>query len=77
MTNLEYGTRKQNGEDRVKHGQQGRVDRGSANTNSKLTPADVEFIKLSEGLISQRELGRQFKVSHGRIGAIWRKESYL
>lgn len=78
LTNLVYGTRVENAEDRAAHGQEGRrAGSGSDHPHSKLTPGDVEFIKLSEGLISQRELGRQFKVSHGRIGAIWRKESYL
>ena len=77
LANLEYGTCRENAEDRKKHGQTAKVPSGHNNCWSKLSPSDVEFIRMGEGVMSQRELARIFKVSHGRIGAIWRRESYL
>jgi hypothetical protein len=68
LSNRCYGTRKQNGEDKVRHG---RSLKGSRASCAKLNEAAVAVIKalLREG-VGQSELGRWFGVSSTAIRSV-------
>ena len=73
ITNLSWGTRKKNNEDKVRDGNS---LRGLKNPNSKLLENDIILIRklyLEEG-IRQRQIAKIFDVSQGQISAIVRKE---
>lgn len=66
LENLCWGTKKQNGEDRVRHG---RTARGTNNGASKLTERRVIRIRrlYSTGRFSQRRLARRFGINQTSI----------
>ena len=67
LSNLHYGTKSENGEDRYRH----------ANAGLKLTTDDViEIRKLIKLGISQREIARQFNVSDTTVYYIKRGERF-
>lgn len=76
LANLRYGTRSSNSLDRHKHGTVN-VLRGPKNPLAKLTDSQVAWIRRNHARFSRRHLGRKFGVSHGRISAVIRGESYL
>lgn len=72
ITNLSWGTRKQNQKDRIVHGTS---NRGERNGHAKLTERKVKKIrKLHKAGWSQYQLGRRFKVTRATIAEITRRE---
>lgn len=65
LTNLDWGTRKQNTEDRIKHG---RVLTGEKHPCSKLTEHEVRIIKTAKG--THEALAAKFGVSQSVITEI-------
>lgn len=65
LSNLRWGTSKQNQNDRIRHGTS---NRGIQNGRGKLSEKDVRFIrlKLQQGL-SQSVLARQFKIHQSAV----------
>lgn len=61
--NLAWGTKRENEEDRLRHGQTPRAEK---NPNAKLTQAQVEQMRIirNDTGASYRELGRQFGVNN-------------
>lgn len=71
LTNLRYGTAKENGQDSILHG----VNKGSRNGFSKLTEAQVEMIRLSSktGTVLAQELNvSNACISSVRTGKTWK-----
>lgn len=68
-TNLSYGSKKQNAEDRERHG---RTARGEKNGNSRLSNVDADLVRLlySQGGITQYELATLFCISQAQINNI-------
>lgn len=68
-SNLRYGTKKENGEDRVRHG---RTVRGSRHWKSRLSEDDIEKIQamLKSKRLVQKDIAKQFGVSQSIIGNI-------
>lgn len=60
LSNLEYGTPKQNGEDRILHGTS---NVGESNVNATLTAEIVREMRALKGTMSGREIGRRFGLS--------------
>ena len=75
LKNLCWGTSKQNGEDRVRHGTSAR---GVRHGMAKLKEEQVKQIRklYGTGNYSQRKLAKIFKVTQPMIGYIVRKESW-
>jgi hypothetical protein len=67
LLNLEWGTPKQNGEDRVGHGTQAR---GEKHGVSKLSTEDVREIRQLIGTMTQRVIARRFGVGPDEISRI-------
>jgi hypothetical protein len=67
--NLVYGTRKENAEDRDRHG---RTGYGQRNGNARLTDANAIAIKelYAAGLANQYELAEQFSISQAQVNNI-------
>jgi len=76
LRNLAWGTKKENGHDRVING---RTDRGERSPTHKLTEADVREIRQLVNKESLRSLAKRFGVSHTciRRAATGIKWSYL
>ena len=64
LSNLRWGTREENQDDKVRHG---RIRTGEDSPSHKLSAADVRRIRRLHGRYSLRELGRMFGVSHTAI----------
>ncbi len=72
LSNLRWGTPKENGEDRVTHGT---TARGSRNHKAKLTEQDVvEIRRLRSKGVRQITLCRHFNVSDGTMSLICRNK---
>lgn len=65
---LRWATPKQNGEDRVAHGN---CPRGEASVNSKLTEADALSVWKLKGVVPNREAARRHGVTSGAVSGIW------
>ena len=65
IKNLVWGTRKQNGKDRAKHG----TSKGENNGRSKLTNKVVRLIirMYQTGMYSQKQIGKRFNVDQTTI----------
>lgn len=67
LANLSWGTPKQNGEDRVAHGNQARHERHGM---AKLTADDVREIRRLLGTMSQRAIAKRFGVDPSLISRL-------
>ena len=69
ISNLRWGTSKENGADRIRH--------GNAVTRRSLTANDIAELRIDalKG-IPHRELARRFDISHTQVGRIVRGESW-
>lgn len=67
LSNLVWGTRKENVKDKVTHGT---VPFGEAHGRSELSRAQIEAIKSTAGKISQRKLAEQYGVCQQHISNI-------
>lgn len=76
LNNLVYGTPKENGQDKVLHGNS---LKGEKSYTAKLTEEDVVYIYNCKDKVSAKELAKQFPVSKATIYKIWRHAlwSYL
>jgi hypothetical protein len=63
--NLEWGTFKENQEDRVRHGTSTRRE---GNGRAKLT--NLQILEIKKSHLTQRELAKEYKVSQGTISKI-------
>lgn len=75
LTNLRYGTRSENAQDRKRNGAPWL--KGEQCGSAKLTEADVKWIRAQRGRVSMRAMGRKFGVTHSTIklaltGETWR-----
>ena len=70
-SNLSWGTRKENAEDRCHHGM---TARGERNGSSILTRVEVDCIKNASG--SQRKIAAEYGISQRTVGRIKRGESW-
>jgi DNA invertase Pin-like site-specific DNA recombinase len=74
LTNLVWGTHKENSEDRRRHG---RVAIGELNANASLTDNAVrEILHLLASGMTQRGIARKYDVSQHAIGRIKRGEGW-
>jgi hypothetical protein len=75
LTNLRWGTCKENRQDQIKHGND---DRGEKSKNAKLKNIEAKEIrkKYSTGKYLQRELGKKYGVSQGTISFIVRNITF-
>lgn len=71
-SNLAWGTRKENAEDRDRHGM---TSRGERNGASKITRTDADRINSASG--SQRQIAAEYGISQRTVGKIKRGESWL
>lgn len=76
LNNLRYDSRRANSLDRFAHGTVAKQI-GVENANAKLSTKEVSEIRNLAGTVSQRHLGRRFRVSHSVIGRVIRKQSYF
>lgn len=72
-SHLRWATPKENGEDRVAHGN---APRGEGHTNAKLTEDQVIAIYRLKALVSYREAGRRFGVTNGAVSGIWNRRTW-
>lgn len=75
LANLRYDTRSANSLDRRRHGTVNAL-KGEACPSAKLTENDVREIRQLEGVVSYRQMGRDFGVSHGTIGLACRGDTW-
>jgi hypothetical protein len=73
LSNLQYGTPKENGEDRVRHG---RSRPGSQHHFAKISEADALSIRAMEGAISRSEIARAFNLTPHAVRAIQRRVTW-
>ena len=64
ISNLRYGTYKENSKDCIKHGT---IRRGAQNHNSVLTEEAVRFIRSNRGLVAIKIMAKKFKVTKNTI----------
>lgn len=74
IENLRYGTRSENAQDRKRNGAPWL--KGEACGSSKLSEADVRWIRQNAGVYSFRAMARKLKVSHGTVTRAFRGESW-
>lgn len=69
LSNLAYGTAKENADDRESHGKTARGQRGG---NASIDDASVDFIRLiyATGKASQYQLAALFKISQAQVNNI-------
>lgn len=65
---LRWASPKENGEDRLAHGN---APRGEGHVNSRLSEADVQQIRNLAGKVSSRAAAERFGVTYGAVNAIW------
>ena len=70
---LRWATRKENGEDMVKHGTSSRGERQGA---SKLKSEEVLKIFALKGTMTQKQVAAIYSVNQNHIGRIWRGEQW-
>ena len=77
-SNLRWGTKKENTDDRTRHGNCQNLIRGEKQWKAKLTARDAKEIReiYAQGLYSQPQLGKIFGVSHSQIGYVIRRKSW-
>lgn len=68
LSNLRWGTKRQNECDRVRHGT---VLKGERHGRAKLTESEVIQIRKLKGKEQRRTVARRFRVSESTIGFIW------
>ena len=71
LSNLRYGSNKDNGEDMIRHG---RTSQGEKNANALLKSSDIPIIRSSHK--SYKQLAEEFCVSISSIGMIKSKRSW-
>ena len=69
LENLEYGTSKDNAQDRVRHGNQPKV-KGESNPQAKLNEQQVREIRSLLGTMPQKDIAKKFGVSRMTITVI-------
>lgn len=74
-SNLRYGSRSENANDRKIHGTMN-PKRGVQHYHAKLTEDDVRWIRRNEGQKSQRSMARQLGVAHRTVGNVLRGEHW-
>jgi hypothetical protein len=67
LTNLKYGTQKENSADRYLHGTHGM---GDNNSQAILTPREARAIMKLKGKISQAEIAKRFGISRQAVSDI-------
>lgn len=72
LSNLKWGTKKENQQDRIRHGTD---DNGEKSANARLTTSQVLAIRAEykTGRISQSKLARKYGVRQGTISNILRR----
>lgn len=70
---LRWSTPKENGEDRVNHGN---APRGRDHRNTKLTEEQVQEIRGLRGRMPRAEVAAKYMVTVGAIDGIWRGKSW-
>lgn len=75
LSNLKWGTKKENGQDKIKHGTS-KINKGVKHGRHKLDEDDIRMIDLlySSGLHTQQYLGAVFKVGQSVISRIVNKK---
>jgi hypothetical protein len=73
LNNLRWGTRKQNSNDRWRHGTMPIPHKSEF---TKLNPKDIPKIRKMKGQKSSRKVAELFKTSHTTIQKIWRNERW-
>lgn len=73
LNNLCWGTRQENSNDRVKHGNS---MKGEDAPGHKLNERDVRVIRNCRGSMSSREIGRVYGVSHTTILSIFSRKNW-
>ena len=69
LSNLKWGTRKENAADRRRHG---RIPQTHESPLAKLSPDDIPRIRKLQARLSSRKVAWMFGVSHTIIQKIWR-----
>ena len=67
LSNLAYGTRRENAADRARHGTENFGERNGA---AKLTESDVMRIRALARTLTQREIATRFHVSQPEVSAV-------
>jgi len=73
LSNLRWGTSKENHADRKRHG---KVAVGERHGRSKLKESQVRDIRKLSGIASQREIAEAFGISPLQVGKIQRREMW-
>ena len=73
LSNLSWGTRQQNIDDKRRHG---RMPIPHESEFTKLSPTDIPTIRKLKGCKTSREVGKLFRTSHTTIQKIWRGERW-
>jgi len=73
ISNLSWGTRKENIEDKWRHGT---MPIPHESKDTKLKPTDIPLIHGLQGKKSSRSVGKMFGTSHTTIQKIWRGERW-
>ena len=68
VENLVYGSAKENGQDKVRHG---RSTKGIKNVKAKLSEGQAKYIYLAQGIIEADELSVILGISKTTIYRIW------
>ena len=74
LYNLQWGTQHDNLMDRVKHGT---APRGNKHWNCKLTPWQVEQIRVLKGVKSAVELGFIYKIHPNTVYKLWDNSRWI
>lgn len=78
LSNLKWGTKKENGEDRVRHGRSKgiKVNQGELHGMSKLTERDVRMIvyMYKTGLFTQQEIANVYNICQVQVSYIINKK---
>lgn len=73
LSNLKYGTQKDNLKDKHRHGTS---QRGARNSQALLTSTQAKGIYALKGQVTQSEAGRRFGVARQTVSDIWRGVSW-
>ena len=78
ITNLKWGSKKENKADSIKHGKTGKAKAGEQHHNAKLSTEDVLLIRSSyeDGAYSISDLAQYFNVGWSCISQIVKRESW-
>lgn len=77
LSNLRWGTKKENGEDKVEHGRS-KINKGESHGISKLTEQDVRMIiyMYKTGDFTQREIAEIYKIHQVHVSRIIMKKRW-